>query len=47
LAIYQSQKRLPPAARLFIDFLIEHAGQNQDLLDDIEARGRQMLGGNV
>lgn len=37
----------PTLTRLFVDFLIQHAGPNPDTLDDIEARGRQLVGDNV
>ena len=36
-----------PAAQLFIDFLLEHAGPKVEMLDEVEARGRDMVGGKV
>ena len=37
----------PQAVRSFIDFLLEHAGPDADMVDEAEALGRQMVGGKV
>ncbi|MDX1681794.1 MAG: LysR family transcriptional regulator [Phycisphaeraceae bacterium] len=38
---------LNPAAQAFADFLVAHAGPNVDLVDEQEARGRQLVRGKV
>jgi len=36
-----------PAVQAFVDFLLEHAGPHSDVVDEVDARGRQMVGGKV
>jgi DNA-binding transcriptional LysR family regulator len=36
-----------PAVAAFVDFLLEHAGPHSDVVDEADARGRQMVGGKV
>jgi len=42
-----SRKPFTPAIQAFIDFLIEHAGPEADVVDEADAKGRQMVGGKV
>jgi len=36
-----------PAIQAFVNFLIEHAGPHTDVVDEVDARGRQLVGGKV
>ncbi|MCC7145724.1 MAG: LysR family transcriptional regulator [Phycisphaeraceae bacterium] len=45
--VCRKKNGLKPAAQAFVDFLLEHAGPQSDLLEKLEARSRQMVGGSV
>ncbi len=42
-----SLEHFSPAAQLFVAFLLEHAGPKVDSVDEVEARGRELVGGRV
>lgn len=43
----QMRQPLSPACQAFVDFLLEHAGNDSDLLDDQAVRGRELIGGEL